>query len=63
MKKMIHRRWLQGYVFALVQVLRYEGINTTLTDELFKNGVACIANCELAGVNPEDIEILKLYYK
>lgn len=56
-------KWTQGYACAVAQLLKLEGINNSISDELFGAGIGSIEKAEKAGVDEGDLEELKKYYK
>jgi hypothetical protein len=55
-------KWLQGYACCVAMLLKKDGMNTTNSDELFREGIGSIKKAIEAGVDEDDIEELKKYY-
>ncbi len=56
-------KWIHGYACAVAVALKEEGINTTLTDSLFRSCIGSIQKAIDAGVDESDIEEFKKYYQ
>ena len=56
------KKWVQGYACAIVVMLRINGINDPVTDEVFKSGIGTIEEAEAYGVDESDLTELRKYY-
>lgn len=56
-------KWVQGFACALSQLLIFNGMNTTVSDEMFRDGIGSIEKAVAAGVHENDLFELRKYYK
>lgn len=59
---MKRNEWIQGYACALAVYLKLVGVNDTYADEMWRE-IGSVENARKAGVDENDIEEFKKYWK